>query len=129
VNTACYRCADAPTLCPNAAFPNRDGNSGSQPPPDWVVEIMYVANEGVLLSTGGKRVLIDGLHREYKTYPTLPEPYLGQIEKAQAPFDKIDLILVSHAHRDHFDPESVGVHLKNNPNARLSCHRSKSWTS
>ena len=93
---------------------------GSQPaPPDWAVEITYVANEGVLISSRGKRVLIDGLHREYKTYSSLPEPYLSRLETAQAPFDKIDLILVSHVHRDHFHPESVGRYLQNNPGARL----------
>jgi hypothetical protein len=37
------------------------------------VEITYIANEGVLISSGGKQVLIDGLHREYeRDYAFLP---------------------------------------------------------
>ena len=84
------------------------------------VEITYIANEGVLISSGGKQVLIDGLHREYeRDYAFLPPADREKIETAKAPFDKIDLILVSHRHLDHFHPESVGLHLQNNPRATL----------
>jgi L-ascorbate metabolism protein UlaG (beta-lactamase superfamily) len=88
--------------------------------PTAPLEITYIANEGVLISSGGKQVLIDGLHREYQPdYAFLPAPQREKIETAQAPFDKIDLILVSHLHLDHFHPESVGLHLKHNPKATL----------
>jgi L-ascorbate metabolism protein UlaG (beta-lactamase superfamily) len=84
------------------------------------LEITYVANEGVLISSGDKQVLIDGLHREYKRYYAyLPTPEREKIESAKAPFDKIDLILVSHLHLDHFHTESVGLHLQHNPEATL----------
>jgi L-ascorbate metabolism protein UlaG (beta-lactamase superfamily) len=84
------------------------------------VEITYIANEGVLISSGGKQVLIDGLHREYeRSYAFLPAAQREMIETAKAPFDKIDLILVSHLHLDHFHPESVGLHLKHNSKTML----------
>ena len=84
------------------------------------VEITYIANEGVLISADGKQVLIDGLHREYeRAYAFLPPAEREKIETAKAPFDKIDLILVSHRHLDHFHPESVGLHLQHNPKAIL----------
>lgn len=84
------------------------------------VEITYIANEGVLISSAGKQVLIDGLHREYeRDYAFLPPAEREKIETAKAPFDKIDLVLVSHRHLDHFHPESVGLHLQNNPKATL----------
>src|SRR5215216_4933342 len=67
------------------------------------LEITYIANEGVLISSGDKQVLIDGLHREYqRDYAFLPAAQREKIENAKAPFDKIDLILVSHTHLDHF---------------------------
>lgn len=75
------------------------------------VEVTYIANEGVLIAAGDTKVLIDGLHREYRNYPFLPEPYREQIETARPPFDGIDLILVSHLHLDHFHPESIGRYL------------------
>ncbi|HKY29938.1 MAG TPA: MBL fold metallo-hydrolase [Pyrinomonadaceae bacterium] len=84
------------------------------------LEITYIANQGVLISVGDKQVLIDGLHREYKpAYAFLPPPQREKIETAKAPFDTIDLILVSHLHLDHFHPESVGRHLQHNLEATL----------
>jgi L-ascorbate metabolism protein UlaG (beta-lactamase superfamily) len=84
------------------------------------LEIQYIANEGVLISAGGKQVLIDGLHRQYGIhYAFLPPAQRDQIETAKAPFDKINLLLVSHQHLDHFHPESIGLHLQHNPNVRL----------
>ncbi len=84
------------------------------------LEITYIANEGVLISSGDKQVLIDGLHREYERgYAFLPPAQREKIETAKVPFDQIDLILVSHMHLDHFHAESVGLHLQHNPNARL----------
>ena len=84
------------------------------------VDVTYIANEGILISSGGKQVLIDGLHREYgPEYAFLPPVDRDKIENAKAPFDGIDLILVSHRHLDHFHPESVGLHLQHNPKAML----------
>jgi L-ascorbate metabolism protein UlaG (beta-lactamase superfamily) len=89
-------------------------------PQEPTLEITYIANEGVLISAGDKQVLIDGLHREYKRdYAFLPAAEREKIETAKAPFDKIDLILVSHLHLDHFHPESIGLHLKHNSGATL----------
>lgn len=94
--------------------------SAASPPPAPTVEITYIANEGVLISADGKQVLIDGLHREYEpAYAFLPPAEREKIETAKAPFDKIDLILVSHRHLDHFHPESVGLHLQHNSKAIL----------
>jgi L-ascorbate metabolism protein UlaG (beta-lactamase superfamily) len=104
--------------------PNAVIASESVAPPQATVEITYIANEGVLISSGGKQVLIDGLHREYQRgYAFLPAEHREKIETAKAPFDKIDLLLVSHMHLDHFHPESVGLHLKHNPRATLVSSR------
>ena len=84
------------------------------------VEITYIANEGALIASGGKQVLIDGLHREYQpAYAFLPNAEREKMETAKPPFDRIDLILVSHVHLDHFHSESVGLHLQHNPKAQL----------
>jgi L-ascorbate metabolism protein UlaG (beta-lactamase superfamily) len=94
--------------------------STASPPQQPTLEITYIANEGALIASGEKQVLIDGLHREYKPdYAFLPTPEREKIETAKAPFDKIDLILVSHMHLDHFHPESVGLHMQNNPKTML----------
>lgn len=102
---------------PAGAPPVLASEALSQPP---TVEITYIANEGVLISSGGKQVLIDGLHREYgPEYAFLPAAEREKIETAKAPFDQIDLVLVSHRHLDHFHPESIGRHLQHNSKAVL----------
>lgn len=89
-------------------------------PQESALEITYIANEGVLISSGDMQVLIDGLHREYKpAYAFLPAEERDKIESANAPYDEIDLVLVSHVHLDHFHPESIGRHLKHNSEAML----------
>lgn len=87
--------------------------------PDFTIR--YIANEGVLIRAGSKQILIDGLHREYQPAYAFPPPDLQKLlETAAKPYDKINLLLVSHVHLDHFHAESVGLHLKNNPNAVLA---------
>jgi L-ascorbate metabolism protein UlaG (beta-lactamase superfamily) len=96
--------------------------SGSSAPATQTgaVTVTYVGNEGVLISHGGKSVLIDGLHREYGPAYLFPPPgLLGEMESARPPFGQIRAVLVTHVHLDHFHPESVGLHLKNNPKAVL----------
>ncbi len=85
------------------------------------VTVRYIANEGVLIAAAGKQILIDGLHREYKPDYLFPPPELRAIlENARAPYDKINLLLVSHVHLDHFHPESIGLYLNRNPRAILA---------
>jgi L-ascorbate metabolism protein UlaG (beta-lactamase superfamily) len=82
------------------------------------VEITYLANEGFLIESSGKRVLVDALFRDgIKPYLTVPADLRDKLEKAQKPFDSIDLILASHFHADHYDGRAVAEHLTNNPNA------------
>ncbi len=89
------------------------------PPASWSVEVTYIANEGVLLRSGDTQILIDGLFREYSSYPFLPQPYQEQLEAAVPPFDAVDLILVSHRHGDHFHPAAVSRYLQHNQTTRL----------
>ena len=83
------------------------------------VEVTFLANEGVLLSAGETRVVIDGLFRPYETYAVMPTADRERIETSQPPFEGIDLVLVSHRHGDHFHAESVARHLRQNPQAAL----------
>jgi L-ascorbate metabolism protein UlaG (beta-lactamase superfamily) len=41
------------------------------------------------------------------------------METARPPYDQLQLLLVTHIHLDHFHPQSVGLHLQNNPRAVL----------
>jgi len=82
---------------------------------DLKTTITYVGNQGILIENGDMKVLIDGLHREYKpAYQHLSDNQLEDAVKGKPPFDNIDVILVSHIHRDHFHAETVGKYLQQN---------------
>jgi L-ascorbate metabolism protein UlaG (beta-lactamase superfamily) len=74
--------------------------------------VTYVGNEGFLISSDGKKILVDALHRIEMSPETL-----ALLENARPPFDGIDLVLVTHNDPDHFHAETVGRHLANNPEA------------
>ncbi len=81
------------------------------------VKITYVGNSGFLINIGDKRILIDALFKGFEGQYSLPQKVQDKLTSAQAPFDEVDLILVTHAHGDHINPDMVRQHLKNNPKA------------
>lgn len=84
------------------------------------MEITYISNEGFMLKTENNGVLIDSLHRgEYPPYDLIQPHVLEQMQKAVEPFDKINLVLFTHHHYDHFDPYTTILHLSNNSKAKL----------
>jgi L-ascorbate metabolism protein UlaG (beta-lactamase superfamily) len=44
-----------------------------------------------------------------------------KLAAAAPPFDKVDIITISHRHDDHFNPEMVISHLIRNPECTLIC--------
>lgn len=80
------------------------------------LEVVYLANEGFLLRSGGRAVLIDAFVTEpYSGYATLPPEVYQEMLAGEPPFEKIQLALASHAHRDHFQPEAAGAFLEKHP--------------
>jgi len=72
------------------------------------VEVVFLANEGVFLRGGGHGVLIDGCVREpYSIYGAVPDDVWRRLLAGEPPFERLDLVLVSHAHRDHFQVEAA----------------------
>jgi L-ascorbate metabolism protein UlaG (beta-lactamase superfamily) len=82
--------------------------------------LRYVANAGVLLTTGGVRFLIDAPVREgIPPYATGSRDERERLERAQPPYDRVDAILVTHWHEDHFSAGAVAAHLSSNARAVL----------
>jgi L-ascorbate metabolism protein UlaG (beta-lactamase superfamily) len=84
-----------------AATPGPPGRTREAASP---LTLTYVANMGVLVSSGDTKVLIDALFEKPNPDYRAPAPEtLGKIMKGEAPFDGVDLVLVTHDHPDHFD--------------------------
>lgn len=81
------------------------------------VRVTYIGNSGFMITTDHKKILIDALYRGIDHVYTLPEDIQNSLALAEPPFDNVDLILVSHSHRDHFDRGLVKQYLQNVPNA------------
>lgn len=114
--TACGQVKKDPLAAPTPA----SSPAPAPAPSKNGLSIKYIANMGVLISAGGKQVLIDAIHREYKpTYLFPPPDLLKALETAAAPYNAVDLLLVTHNHLDHFHPESIVLHMQNNPKATL----------
>jgi L-ascorbate metabolism protein UlaG (beta-lactamase superfamily) len=75
---------------------------------------MYVANEGFLVKASNRKILVDALFGRFESdWCDVPSgPVIEKMEKGIEPFDQIDLILISHAHVDHFNAEIVSKHLE-----------------
>jgi L-ascorbate metabolism protein UlaG (beta-lactamase superfamily) len=79
--------------------------------------IIHVQNDGYLISAGGVKILIDGLFILDRNPPG-PER-LTAMREALPPFNDLDLILITHDHNDHFEPDLVGEHLLHDPEAMV----------
>lgn len=84
------------------------------------LEVTWLANEGVLLACGERQVLIDAFVPEaYSIYTALPPATAQALLAGEPPFDDIELALVSHVHRDHFQPQFAQRYLAAHPGTRL----------
>ena len=85
------------------------------------ISITYLQNEGVLISNGEIQILIDAVMNPGSlsgwVHPGTAEQ--NKILNAQAPYDQIDLILVTHHHGDHFGISAITTHLNANPNTKF----------
>jgi len=86
-------------------------------------KITYISNEGFLIETQGKKVLIDGLfdHIEGNWCDSPSDQTVALMRASKAPFDKIDLIAITHKHADHFNDQVVIKHMLSNPQAMVIC--------
>jgi L-ascorbate metabolism protein UlaG (beta-lactamase superfamily) len=89
-------------------------------PPASEPTIEYLANEGVLLTAGDVAILIDALFGDgLPEYPVVARATRDALESGRGRFAEVDLVLVTHAHADHFDPAAVRRHLEANRQAIL----------
>jgi L-ascorbate metabolism protein UlaG (beta-lactamase superfamily) len=80
--------------------------------------LTYLANEGVMLEGRGGRVFIDAFFGDgLPEYPTVPRASRDSLERALGGYGGPALVLVTHAHRDHFDSAAVTRYRTHNPQA------------
>ncbi len=80
------------------------------------VELVFLANEGFLLRGQHDVVLLDAfVEKPLGAYGALPPETHAALVKAAAPFDAVDLVLVSHDHPDHHQLDTARAFLAASP--------------
>ncbi len=84
----------------------------------------YVGNEGILVARGQAKVLFDAFYSDsYGKYLTVPAGIRDAMMRGEAPYDGVDVVLVSHIHGDHFSPGPMIEYLRAQPQVRLYAPR------
>lgn len=86
------------------------------------LQITYICNDGFSLSTSGKRILVDALFNDVDKI--CPANIEAAAPAAADALGGADLVLVSHSHWDHFDPQVVGSYMLSNPDSVLIAEHS-----
>ncbi|MDO6447242.1 MBL fold metallo-hydrolase [Colwellia sp. 1_MG-2023] len=74
--------------------------------------VKYLGNEALFIHVANSKLLFDPFfHDNIQIYRLVPETIKTNIFNGKAPFNDIDLILISHAHRDHFAVDEVVNYL------------------
>jgi L-ascorbate metabolism protein UlaG (beta-lactamase superfamily) len=82
--------------------------------------VRYLANEGVMVTHGESKILVDPLYQNsYDTYQMVPDEIRESIFSGDAPYNDIDAVFVSHHHGDHFSAEDMLRLLKSQAGIRL----------
>jgi L-ascorbate metabolism protein UlaG (beta-lactamase superfamily) len=106
--------------CGRAQQPEPVASASSAAAPADEAWVRYLANEGVLLSLPDGTVLIDGLFGDgLPDYAAVEGATRDSLERGLGAFGSIDLVPVTHVHRDHFQARAVERHLTENPRAHL----------
>lgn len=80
---------------------------------DNEIRVTLVANAGVLIEYGGIRLLLDGIFgSQGHPFSNLKPEIWEKMLAGESPLGKIDYLLFTHAHPDHFSPELTMEYLR-----------------
>lgn len=90
--------------------------------PKQDLKITYLGNCSYLYESAKAKVVIDPFGTEYGNYFYLPSNETKQnIIKGNAPFNNVNLLLITHIHGDHFNAKLAEKFLLNNRKAKMIC--------
>lgn len=89
----------------------KNGNKG---------EVTYLGNEALFIQVDDSKILFDPFfHHNLGIYQLVPNHLKQSIISGKPPYNDIDAIFISHAHRDHFAVDIVVEYLNKHVNTQL----------
>ena len=85
-------------------------------------EVTYIGSAGFMLDSESRKILVDAPFADFVQQfevPIASQITQDNIAMAKAPFNDIDLLLITHSHPGHFDFGIVAECMKSNPEAKL----------
>lgn len=83
------------------------------------IEITYIGNDGVMISDGEKKVIVDALPGNLSGWNPIANGVQPSIEGGTPPYDNIKAAMFTHAHSDHVSFTSVNTFLNANTSVAL----------
>ena len=77
--------------------------------------IYHISNCGLLIELAGKRILIDAIFCDNNSFNPMRHDVETDIFEGKEPFDRIDCMLFTHCHNDHFDKDKVIEYQNRHP--------------
>lgn len=86
------------------------------------IVVTYIANEGFLLESNGRKVLIDALFNTGQDRYAYPDSLLvTEMVSGNPPFDNIDYLMFTHHHPDHYNDSLAYAFLLRHPKTKMIC--------
>lgn len=88
--------------------------------PAALPEIRWLANMGLCIQGKYGKYLVDPMPKgSNPVFPGLPLGVAQAVKEGYAPYDQVNLLLVTHAHNDHYAPEPLAAFALHNPDAKV----------
>lgn len=85
-----------------------------------MMKIIYKSNAGIIIETGNKKIAVDLFCDAGELpYTSVSSNLVHAIVNRESPYSKIDYMLYTHRHMDHFCAENVDEYLAAEGGARL----------
>lgn len=82
--------------------------------------VKYLGNEALFIKVDDNKILFDPFfHDNIRIYQLVPDFLKSKITNGLAPFNNINVVFISHAHRDHFAVDEVVQYLLKYPQVKL----------
>lgn len=83
------------------------------------MKFTYLQNSGLYVQSASANLLIDALYSNDNWFSVMQLPMERAIIEGMAPFQKIDALIYTHQHSDHYDQTKADEFLKRTPNTQL----------